>query len=136
MSFDVGAKRTGIAVTDDAQIIASPLKTVEIAVLHDFIKKYCAQHKVSGFVVGLPKNLDNTPAESAHLAENLVGFLKNHFPGTPVHSVDERFTSKMAVATMVSMGVKKEKRMDKASVDEISAALILQTFLAMRDAPH
>ncbi|WP_430905947.1 Holliday junction resolvase RuvX [Maribacter sp. 2-571] len=129
MALDYGKKRTGIAVTDELQLIASGLTTVETHRLFLFLKTYVATEKVCGFVVGEPKQMNNTPSESEALIRPFLKKLNTTFPDIPIARQDERFTSKMAVQAMVQGGVKKQKRKNKALVDEISATLILQAYL-------
>lgn len=134
LAMDFGAKRTGIAVTDDMQIIASGLKTVATDTLLDFLEKYLEGHEVELFLVGEPRQLDNTPSESERLIRPFLKKLGSRFPEIPIERVDERFTSKMAVQSMVESGVGKKKRRQKGLVDEISATLILQSYLYRKDA--
>ncbi|MFN3136704.1 MAG: Holliday junction resolvase RuvX [Allomuricauda sp.] len=129
LALDFGKVRTGIAVTDELQLIASGLTTVETKDLLDFLEEYTQQESVERFVVGLPKQMDNTASESEVLIQNFLKKLTAKFPSIPVERQDERFTSKMAVQSMLDSGMKKKKRRDKALVDEISATLILQAYL-------
>ena len=129
LAIDYGQKRVGIAVTDSEQIIASGLTTVHTKDLISFLKQYVTKETVSAFVVGEAKNLDNSPAESARFIEPFVRRLVKEFPDTPIHRVDERFTSKMAFQSMIDGGLKKKSRQNKALVDEISATIILQSYL-------
>lgn len=129
LALDFGKVRTGIAVTDELQLIASGLTTVETKDLLDFLKDYLGKESVERFVVGLPKQMDNTPSESEELIQPFLRKLKGAFPKLPVERQDERFTSKMAVQSMVAGGMKKKKRQNKALIDEISATLILQAYL-------
>ncbi|MCB0372874.1 MAG: Holliday junction resolvase RuvX [Muricauda sp.] len=129
LALDYGKVRTGIAVTDELQLIASGLTTVSTGQLLPFIEEYLRKEKVERIVVGLPKQMDNTASESEVLIQAFLKKLSAKFPDIPVERQDERFTSKMAVQSMLDSGVKKKKRQDKALVDEISATLILQAFL-------
>lgn len=129
LALDYGKKRTGIAVTDELQLIASGLTTVLTSELLDFLKNYVEEESVDRFVVGEPKQMNNTPSESEALILPFLQKLTNVFPEIPVERQDERFTSKMAVQSMLESGLKKKKRRDKALVDEISATLILQAYL-------
>ncbi|MEX0359877.1 Holliday junction resolvase RuvX [Flagellimonas sp.] len=129
LALDFGKVRTGIAVTDELQLIASGLTTVATKELLSFIADYLKNEKVERFVVGLPKQMDNTPSESETLIQPFLKKLAAAFPEIPIARQDERFTSKMAVQSMVESGMKKKKRQDKALVDEISATLILQAYL-------
>ena len=129
LAIDYGQKRVGIAVTDEEQIIASALTTLHPKEVMSFLKDYLSNEEVECFVVGLAKNLDNTPSESARFIEPFVRRLVKEFPDIPIHRVDERFTSKMAFQTMIDSGLKKKARQNKALVDEISATIILQSYL-------
>jgi putative Holliday junction resolvase len=129
LAIDYGKKRTGLAVTDPLQIIANGLETVPTHQLFDFLQKYCATEEVETFVVGEPKNLDDTPAEVHHLVIKMVEQLQAKFPHVEITLHDERFTSKMASRAILESGVNKKKRQDKALVDKISAVIILQSFL-------
>lgn len=129
LALDYGKVRTGIAVTDELQLIASGLTTVETDKLLDFLSDYTSKETVEKFVVGLPKQMDNSPSESEALIQPFLKKLTKTFPSIPVERQDERFTSKMAVQSMLESGMKKKKRRDKALVDEISATLILQAYL-------
>ncbi|MEE9408518.1 MAG: Holliday junction resolvase RuvX [Polaribacter sp.] len=129
LSIDFGKKRTGIAVTDELQIIASGLTTVNTADLLVFLKEYTAKEKVELFLVGKPKQMNNSDSESEVLILPFLKKLEKFFPKTPMKRVDERFTSKMAFQTMIDGGVKKKQRRNKALVDEISATIILQSYL-------
>ena len=129
LAIDYGQKRVGLAVTDSEQIIASGLTTVHAKDVISYLKQYVTRVKVSGFVVGEAKNLDNTPAESARFIEPFVRKLALTFPEISIHRVDERFTSKMAFQSMIDGGLKKKSRRNKALVDEISATIILQSYL-------
>ena len=129
LAFDYGTKRTGIAVTDPLQLIASGLKTVETSEILTFLKSYCTDEKVVLFVVGLPKQMNNLPSESEQFIKSFIRNLKRTFPEIPIKREDERFTSKMALQSMIDSGIKKKQRYNKAMVDEISATLILQSYL-------
>ena len=129
LAIDFGLKRTGIAVTDPLQIIASGLTTVNTKDIYNFLKTYVKQEPVECFVIGLPKQMDGTNSESEVHIQKFIKVLEVEFPEIPVKRVDERFTSKMAVNAMIESGLKKSKRRNKAMVDEISATIILQTYL-------
>jgi putative Holliday junction resolvase len=129
LAIDYGTKRTGIAVTDEMQIIASGLTTVETKELLKFLKNYIASESVDKFVVGLPKQMNNTASESEVYIQEFLKQLAKTIPHIPVERVDERFTSKMAFQTMIDSGLNKKQRKNKALVDEISATLILQSYL-------
>lgn len=132
LAIDYGTKRTGIAVTDEMQIIASGLTTVSTNELISFLKQYCNEEDVEQFVVGLPKQMDNTDSESEVYIKTFITKLEHTFPDIPIDRVDERFTSKMAFQTMIDSGLKKKQRQNKALIDEISATLILQSYLASK----
>jgi putative Holliday junction resolvase len=132
MAIDYGSKRVGIAVTDPLQIIANGLTTVHSSELIAFLKDYLEKEKVECIVVGEPKRMNNKPSESARFIEPFVLHLKRTFPQVKVERMDERFTSKMAMQTMIDSGLKKKDRQNKELVDEISATLILQTYLQLK----
>lgn len=129
LAMDYGKKRTGIAVTDDMQIIASGLTTVNTDVLFEFLENYLKNEKVELFLIGEPKQMDYTVSESEKLILPFIEKLKKKFSQIPIKRVDERFTSKMAFQTMIDSGLKKKQRQNKALVDEISATIILQSYL-------
>jgi putative Holliday junction resolvase len=129
LAIDYGKKRTGIAVTDELQIIASGLTTVVTNELLAFLKDYVAKEDVELFLVGEPKQRDNSPSESEQLIKPFLERLTQAFPAIPMKRVDERFTSKMAFQTMIDSGLKKKQRQNKALIDEISATIILQSYL-------
>lgn len=131
LALDYGKKRTGIAVTDDLQIIASGLKTVETKDLFTFLKDYISKNDVEVIVLGEPKRLDGTDTHSSEDVRKLREKLFIEFK-LPVEMVDERFTSKMAFQTMIDSGLKKKQRQNKALVDEISATIILQSYMEAR----
>lgn len=132
LAFDFGYKRTGIAVTDNLKIIASGLSTVPTGELFDFLDRYLKEEEVELFVVGEPRQMDNTPSEIEGAIQQFISHLQKRFPAIPVKRQDERFTSKMAVKSMIESGVKKKKRREKGRIDEISATLILQSFLSKK----
>ncbi len=129
LAIDYGAKRTGLAVTDPSKIIASALETVPTDKLLEYLKKYTQTEAVEAFVVGMPKNLDGTATDGTAYVERFVVELKNSVPETPIHLHDERFTSKMAMQTMIAGGMKKKDRQIKGNIDKISAVIILQSFM-------
>ncbi len=129
VALDFGKVRTGIAVTDELQLIASGLTTVATEDLIDFLKKYVSEEAVDCFVVGEPKQMNNMPSESEVFIQEFLKKLKATFAEIPVVRQDERFTSKMAFQSMIDGGLKKKQRRNKALVDEISATLILQSYL-------
>ncbi|WP_256011032.1 Holliday junction resolvase RuvX [Desertivirga xinjiangensis] len=129
MSFDYGTKRVGIAVTDPLQIIATGLTTIHPKDIVDYLKKYLADQQVERFIVGEPKQMDGTASQSAPHVKGFITILKKNFPGIPVEKIDERFTSKMAAATVAQSGLKKTDRQNKERIDTISATIILQSYL-------
>jgi len=133
IAIDYGSKRTGIAATDDLQMIASGVATVPSNELLAWLKNYCDQHKVIAAVVGDPVDLKGNPSESAHLVHQFIKAFEKRFPDIPVIKVDERFTSKMAFQTMIDSGLRKKARQNKALVDEISATILLQSYLELKD---
>jgi len=136
LAIDYGLKRTGLAATDPLQIIASPLETVLTLQLMGFLTDYVRREDVEAFVVGQPKQTDNTPSQIAPHVEGFVKRLQIQFPNTPVYRVDERFTSIMAQQTLVAGGMKKKDRQIKANVDKVSAAIILQSYMERRANGH
>jgi putative Holliday junction resolvase len=129
LAIDYGQKRVGIAVTDELKIIANGLTTVPSAEIFDFLKTYLSKENVELFLVGEPKQMDNTPSESSKFVEPFVKKLAQTFPNIPIKRVDERFTSKMAFQSMIDMGLKKKDRQNKATIDRISATIMLQSYL-------
>ncbi|NKI26289.1 putative holliday junction resolvase [Arenibacter nanhaiticus] len=129
VALDYGKVRTGIAVTDELQLIASGLTTVATKDLLNFLRTYVEKENVEKFVVGEPKQMNNEPSESEALITPFLRTLHGVFPKIPVERQDERFTSKMAFQTMIDSGLKKQQRKNKALVDEISATIILQAYL-------
>ena len=129
VALDYGKKRTGIAITDELQIIASGLTTVKTPELIAFLKKYVSDENVERFVVGEPKQMDYTPSEAEELITPFLKHLGRTFPDIPIERQDERFTSKMAFQSMIDGGIKKKQRRNKALIDEISATLILQAYI-------
>ena len=129
IALDYGKVRTGIAVTDEMQLIASGLTTVNTPKLLDFLKKYLNDEKVDCIIVGSPKQMNGEVSESESLIQNFLEKLAKYFPKVVVERQDERFTSKMAFQTMLSAGIGKKKRQDKALIDQVSATIILQSYL-------
>ncbi len=129
LSIDYGLKRTGIAVTDELQIIASGLTTIPSETAIVFLKNYFEKEKVELVLIGEPKQMNNQPSESTPIIEAFVEVFKNTFPTMPVKRSDERFTSKMAFQSMIDSGLKKKQRQNKALIDEISATIMLQDYL-------
>ncbi len=129
LALDYGTKRTGIAVTDEFQLIASGLTTVSTAELFSFLKDYFVSEKVELVLIGEPKQKDGSPSESEVAIQVFLKQFNKEFPEIKLERVDERFTSKMAFQTMIDSGLKKKQRKNKALVDEISATIILQSYL-------
>lgn len=128
--IDYGKKRTGIAVTDPLQIIATGLTTVDSPELISFLKKYFQQETVELIVIGEPKNLDDSDTHATPLVQQIIKKLEKEFPQIPIQKVDERFTSKMAKQAMLEMGMKKKDRRNKRTVDEIAATIMLQEYMS------
>ena len=134
LAIDYGQKRVGLAVTDEGQIIASPLTTVHSKDIISFLKDYLSKEKVELFVIGEPKQMNNTASESVRFIEPFVRLLVKEFPEIPVERVDERFTSMIAKRAILDSGSKKKDRQNKALIDTVSAAIILQSYLESRTA--
>jgi putative Holliday junction resolvase len=133
LAFDYGNKRIGLAVTDPLQIIASPLNTIGTSEIENFLHDYLKMEIVDEFVVGYPVQMNNKPSDSVKYIDPFLKRLGKLFPGKPIHLIDERFTSKIALRTIIDGGVKKKDRRDKKLADKISASLILQSFLEKRE---
>lgn len=129
LSIDYGRKRVGIAVSDPLQIIANGLTTVASGEILKFLADYVAKETVDKFIVGLPKTVRNEESESMRYIKPFVAQLKKQFPTIPVVMCDERFTSVLAHQTMLEGGLKKKDRQNKALVDEVSATIILQSYM-------
>ncbi|UII33531.1 Holliday junction resolvase RuvX [Fulvivirga ulvae] len=129
LGIDYGLKRTGIATTDPMKIIASPLTTVPTKEIFDFLTDYCSKEPVERFVIGMPKNLRNEDTHATAAVTKFINKLKKLFPDVGINEVDERFTSKIAFSAMVEGGMKKKDRRNKANIDKVSAAVILQSYL-------
>lgn len=129
MAFDFGTKRLGIAVTDPLKIFATALTTIHPKEIVPFIQKYLTTEQVETFVVGEPKQMDGTASQSAPQIKDFVKVLKKNFPEISVEMMDERFTSKMASATIAQRGLKKSDRQKKELVDSVAATIILQSYL-------
>lgn len=130
LCIDYGGKRTGIAVTDPLQIIATGLTTVDSKDLIPFLKRYFLQEEVELIVIGEPKNLDDSDTHATPLVKEAIKKLQKEFPQISIQTVDERFTSKRAKEAMIEMGMKKKARQNKRTVDEIAATMMLQEYLA------
>ena len=133
LAIDYGIKRSGLAVTDALQLIAFGLTTVATNELLNFIKEYIEKEQVVCFVVGEPKQMNYQVSESEKHISSFIETLQASFPHIPIERVDERFTSKMAFQTMIDSGLKKKQRQNKALIDEISATIILQSYLEQKN---
>ena len=132
LAIDYGIKRTGIAVTDELQIIASGLTTIPSETIIPFLKDYFLKENVSTVLIGEPKQMNGLPSESTPIIEKFVTTFSSEFPQMKVIRVDERFTSKMAFQTMIDSGLSKKQRQNKGLVDEIAATILLQDFLTRK----
>ena len=129
LAIDYGGKRTGIAVTDPLQIIATGIETIDSKELIPYLKKYFLAEQVELVIIGLPKNWDESDTHGTPLVEAAIKKIKKEFPLMPLKTVDERYTSKMAKDAMLQMGMKKKDRRIKGNVDVIAATIILQEYL-------
>ena len=132
LSIDYGGKRTGIAVTDPMQIIATGLTTISSHEMIPFLKDYMKKEAVELIIIGMPRNWDETDTHGTPLAKAAVKKIQKEFPQLPVKEVDERYTSKMAKDAMLEMGLKKKDRRNKKLVDEIAATIMLQEYMQSR----
>ena len=132
LAIDYGMKRTGIAVTDELQIIASGLTTIPSETTIAFLTTYFSKENVSKVIIGEPKQMNGKPSESTPIIEKFVTAFKIAFPEMKIDRVDERFTSKMAFQTMIDSGLKKKQRQNKGMVDEIAATILLQDYLTRK----
>jgi putative Holliday junction resolvase len=132
LAIDYGIKRTGIAVTDELQIIASGLTTIPSETIIPFLKEYFSKENVTTVLIGEPKQMNGLPSESTPIIEKFVTTFSTEFPEMKVIRVDERFTSKMAFQTMIDSGLSKKQRQNKGLVDEIAATILLQDFLTRK----
>lgn len=133
LAIDYGRKRCGLAVTDPLRIIASPLVTVPSGELEAFLRDYIPRENVTEVVIGYPVTVNNLPSESVKYIDPFIARFRKLFPLVELHLADERFTSQMAMRTMIDGGVKKSSRRDKSMVDRISASIILQSWLTKRE---
>ena len=129
IGIDYGRKRVGLAVSDPLGIFASALETVQTAKIIEYLRNYSEKENVSAFVVGMPQNMNGAPSEAAKDVKAFLVQLEKAFPGVPIHLEDERFTSVLAHRAMIDGGMKASDRRDKESVDKISAAIILQSYM-------
>jgi putative Holliday junction resolvase len=132
IAIDYGTKRTGIAVTDPLQIIATALDVVESPKLFNYLKAYFAKEQVDQIVIGLPKTLKNEDDEMTPVIRSIAEKIQKTFPDKPLHFLDERFTSKIALQTMIDGGMKKKNRQVKGNADKIAATIILQDFMSSK----
>ena len=132
LAVDYGQKRTGLAVTDPLQIIANGLDTVNSNDIVDYLKKYFIREDVELVVIGYPKQMNNSPSDAVRYVNEFIRKFEKNFPDIKYVLMDERFTSKMALQTMIDGGVKKKQRRDKALVDKISATIILQSYMELK----
>lgn len=130
IAIDLGTKRTGLAVTDPLQMLANPLETIETSTLLDYLKKYFEREEVEAIVLGYPRKLNGEETEMTPKVFAMKGKLESAFPEKKIELIDERFTSKMAMQSMIAMGSKKKDRKEKSgNLDKVSAAIILQSYL-------
>ena len=129
IGIDYGKKRIGIAISDSLQMIASTLTTIDTPNIFTFLKDLLEKEEIDCFVIGEPKNLDGTPTDSTVITKEFVAKLSKKYPHISIKRIDERFTSKIAKQSILDAGIKKMKRRDKALVDKVSAAIILQSYL-------
>ncbi len=127
--IDYGGKRTGLAATDPMKLIATGLTTIPSADLIAFLKNYFLNEQVERILIGDPRNLDDSPTHATPLVKKAIALLRKTFPHIPVEEVDERYSSKMAKAAMLEMGMKKKQRREKENVDVIAATILLQEYL-------
>jgi putative Holliday junction resolvase len=133
VAIDYGAKRCGVAATDPLQIIAGAIATIDTKQILTYLKDYLTKEQVDVLVVGKPMRLDGSDTHSTAAAEKFVTSLRQLFPAQQVEQVDERFTSAIAQRSLLEMGLKKKDRQKKEHIDQVSAALILQTYLEMKN---
>ena len=133
IAIDYGTKRVGIAVTDPLQRIATPLTTVSTTATMAFLQTYMAQEDVETIVVGMPRSLQNTASAMTAVVDKFIQRLQKAFPDKPILPYDERYTSKLAQASMIAAGFKKKDRRNKAHLDQVSATILLQSFLNRSD---
>jgi putative Holliday junction resolvase len=129
LAIDYGLKRTGIAVTDPLQIIASALSTIESAKIFTFLEEYFKKESVELILIGDPRNLDDSPTDISGDVQRIIQILQRKFPKIPVKTVDERFSSLMASRAMLDMNMKKSRRREKGMVDQVAATMMLQEYL-------
>lgn len=136
LAFDIGKKRTGVAVTDPLKIVANGLSTIPTHTIIDFISSYINKESVELLVVGYPVQMNNTPSEAVNYINPVLKRIEKVFPNLKIELIDERFTSKMAMQAMIDGGMKKKDRQNKATVDTISATIILQSYMESLSYKH
>ena len=129
LAIDYGTKRVGLAVTDPLKIIATALDTVHSKDVILYLQNYCQREVVEAFVVGMPSKLDGSDTNNTSHVKGFLKLLKKHFPDTPIHPHDERFTSSLALQAMIASGTSKKDRREKGNIDKVSAVIILQSFM-------
>jgi putative holliday junction resolvase len=129
LAIDYGLKRTGIAVTDSMQIIATGLTTVDTSTLMVWLANYFEKEEVEKVIIGLPKNLNNTATDATPKVEGFIKAFMVKFKTMPIQTVDERYSSKLAMRALIDSGVKKKDRQNKALIDEVSATILLQSYM-------
>jgi len=132
IGIDYGTKRVGISISDATQIIATALCTVPTKEIFKFLIDLVEKEKVDTIVVGVAQNLDGTDTDSTLVIQQFIEKIKVLFPKVGVHSIDERFTSKIAFQSIIDSGIKKKKRKNKSLIDEVSATIILQDYLSYK----
>ncbi len=132
LAIDYGLKRTGIAVTDPMQIIATGLTTVETQKLMPFLKEYFKKEEVEQVIIGLPLNLDDSDTDATAMVRHFIQGFRKNFPLLPIRDVDERYSSKQASRALIDMGMKKKQRQQKGIIDEVAATILLQEYLQHR----
>ena len=129
LAIDYGLKRTGIAVTDPLQIIASALTTIESSKIFTFLGEYIKKEEVELILIGDPRNLDDSPTDISNDVHRVIKIMQEKFPKIPVKTVDERYSSLMATRAMIDMNMKKSRRREKGMVDQVAATMMLQEYL-------
>lgn len=132
IAIDFGNKRTGLAVTDNLKMIATGLITLPPKEVIGYLKEYASKEQIECIVIGKPNNLDNTENEIEKNIQSFIVDLKNNFPDMKIERIDERFTSKMAQQAIIDAGIKKMERRNKSLVDQVSATIILQSYLEQK----
>jgi putative Holliday junction resolvase len=132
LAIDYGVKRTGLAISDESQTFAFALDTIPTIALSEFLMKYLKENAVDAFVVGEPKNMNNTSTDATPHIEGFIRRLRKEFPDQKIYRIDERFTSSLAKDAIIQSGMKKSDRKDKSLVDKVSATIILQSWIGRR----